>query len=249
MNVLITGTTSGIGRALATRMAAAGHQVWGLARRTPELAKLRADLGSGFRYSTADVAEHGTVVAALAEMDAAGFLPDAVVLNAGIYPHDCDETFDYGVAERVLATNVNGALVFPGLLLDRFLDRGSGQFLAVASVFAIRPDPLGVGYAASKAALTMAFRSLATRYRDTPIRFKSLLLGPIATDGYAGGGHKKPRLSLHLRTSEQAAAAIERMLAADRSSTYYPWLVGAAFRSTMWLPDAVFNAMTEPFRR
>ena len=157
--------------------------------------------------------------------------------------------FDYSVAERVLATNVNGALVFPGLLLERFLERGSGQFLAVASVLAIRPDPLGVGYATSKAALTMAFRSLATRYRNTPIRFKSLLLGPIATDGYAGGEHKKPRLSFHLRTSEQAAAAIERMLAADRSSTYYPWLVGAVFRATMWLPDAVFNAMTEPFRR
>lgn len=249
MNVLITGTTSGIGRALAERMIAAEHGVWGVARRRSELASLQGRLGPAFRYSAADVARTEDVARVLSELDAAEVLPDAVVLNAGIYPHDCEETFDYAVARDVLATNVDGALAFVDPLLKRFLERGSGQFLAVSSVFAVRPDPLGVGYAASKAALTMAFRSLATRFRRTPIRFKSVLLGPIATDGYAGGEHEQPAMSLHLRSADQAAAAIQRALAGGRSLTYYPWLVGAAFRATGWLPDAAFNALTEPFRR
>lgn len=249
MNVLITGTSSGIGRTLATQMVANGDRVWGIARREPELQSLHRQLGAGFRYATADIAVFDDVRRVLAELDAEAFLPDAVVLNAGIYPHDCEDTFDYAVARKVLATNVNGVLAFVSPLLERFFARGSGQFLAVSSVFAVRPDPVGVGYAASKAALTMAFRCLATRYRHTPIQFKSVLLGPVATGGYAGAERKKPVMSLHLRTADQAACAIRRTLAGNRTIIYYPWLLGAAIRATSWLPDTAFNVLTEPFRR
>ena len=176
MNVLITGASSGIGRALAARMVADGDRVWGVARREPELQSLQRQLGSGFLYSPANVAVFDDVRRVLAQLDAENFLPDAVVLNAVIYPHDCEGTLEYAVAREVLATNVNGVLAFASLLSERFLARGCGQFLAVSSLFAVRPDPVDVGYVSSKAALTMAFRCLAARYRRTAIQFKSMLL-------------------------------------------------------------------------
>lgn len=230
-------------------MVEAGDSVWGVARRESELTVLQRRLGEGFRFSVLDVSQPERVADLGAAMAAEDFVPDAVVLNAGIYPHDSDDVFRYDVAERVLATNLDGVLGLVPLFLEPFLERGSGQFLAVSSVFALRPDPLGASYAASKAGLTMAFRSLALRYRGSGVRFKSMLLGPIETEGYRGHDRKRPSLGLHLRTADQAARAIRRALRGRRSVRTYPALLGLAFRMTSWLPDSAFNALTQPFRR
>ena len=249
MNVLITGTSSGIGRALASRMVCSGHVVWGVARRENVNRAMRAELGDRFRFSTVDVTDGTEVRKMITELHVSGFVPDAVVLNAGIYPHDCDEYFDDSVADFVLKTNLSGALGLVGQMLQQFLQAGAGQFLAVSSVLAVRPDPFGVGYASSKAALTMAFRSLALRYADTAVQFKTILLGPVATAEYSGGTPGKASLKLHLCTADQAAAAIERTLLNHCTTVYYPRLVGMAFRVTSWLPDSAFHILSRPFRR
>lgn len=248
MHVLVTGTSSGIGRAIAASLISQGHSVWGVARRGELLASLREELGPRFSYSVADVSQPDAPARLVRELDSAGFVPDAVVLNAGIFPHDTTDGFDVAVSRRVLATNLDGSLSLVACFLDRFLARGSGQFLAVSSIFALRPDPDGVGYTASKAGLTMAFRSLAARYRNTPIRFKTILLGPIATAASAGVGHRR-RWTPHVPSPQQAAARICRALLGRRTLICYPAPVGWAMRATAWLSDAAFDALTRPLRR
>ncbi|TSC76654.1 MAG: putative oxidoreductase [Parcubacteria group bacterium Gr01-1014_31] len=248
MQTLVTGATSGIGRALAGLLTVRGDRVFGVARKAEALADVQAQLGKNFSFVAADLASPeaaDTVVRALA---VAGFTPDAVVLNAGIYPHDSDKEFDAAVAAQVLAVNSTGALALVGALLPQLLQRG-GQFVAVSSLFARRPDPLGVGYAASKAALTMAFRSLALRYRNRSVRFKVIQFGPIATEGFAGVERRRVRFAPHLRTAGQAAAAIVRTMAGNRTVVTYPGLVAWALRVTAFLPDPAFDAITRPFRR
>lgn len=242
---LVTGASSGIGRALTRQLVSAGGQVWGVARRRDALEALRRELGEQFSYSVADIAEPDAAARVCAEMDVAGFSPDAVVLNAAKHTHDADENFSHGVAREVLATNVNGALAFVGLLLPKFLQRGYGQFLAVSSITAVRPDPRGVSYAASKAALTMGFRSLALRYRTSPILFKTILFGPIDTECH----RTRPKVSFHLKSADDAAAAIRRTLAGRRRIVYYPRLIGVIFRYTGFLPDGFFETLVTPFRR
>ena len=241
---LVTGASSGIGRALTRQLVSSGGQVWGVARRREALETLRQELGEQFFYSVADIAEPDAA-RVCAEMDKAGFSPDAVVLNAAKHTHDADENFSHGIAREVLATNVNGALAFVGLLLPKFLQRGFGQFLAVSSITAIRPDPRGVSYAASKAALTMAFRSLALRYRTSPIQFKTVLFGPIDTECH----RTRPKVSFHLKSADDAAAALRRTLAGGRRIVYYPRLIGAIFRGTGFLADDFFETLVTPFRR
>lgn len=245
MNVLITGASAGIGRALVRRLVRSGHRTWGVARRESELRSLQADLGDGFGYSCADVALPETAGRVCEDMARSGFVPDAVVLNAGIFPHDCDDSFDGSLARAILDTNYHGALSFVDALLDPFLARAGGQFLAVSSVFAVRPDPRAVGYAASKSALTMAFRALGVRHRASPVAFKLVLLGPVDT---SCGPDASPR-AWHRPSAEEAAAAIERALRQRRRLVYYPWLIGAAFRATAWIPDAAFDALVKRFRR
>jgi len=249
MKILVTGVSAGIGRALAERMIAHGHTVWGIARDASALASLENRWGERFHWSALDVTDPDAVRDAVGTMHQKGFLPDAVVLNAGIYPHDCEGAFRFDVAERVFSTNVAGALFFVDQFLPLFLKRMSGRFVAISSVLALRPDPLGASYAASKAALTMAFRSFALRYRRSGVHFTAVLLGPVATEASRGEERKMPVSSSHIPTPDRAAVVIERALHTRRILIYYPWLVGMIFRLLGWLPDTVFDALTRPFRR
>ncbi len=247
MQLLITGASAGIGRALASAMVREGHAVWGVARTEHRLASLAEELGPSFRFSSADVSKRADLERVVRELDAAGFAPEVVVLNAGISSHDSDQDFDSEISESVLATNLEGPLAFVSLLLKPFLARGSGQFIAVSSIFGLRPDPLGVGYAASKAGLNMAFRSLRVRYRATPIQFKTILLGPITTPGQGRSQFK--RFSPHLRSAEAAAGAIRKLIDQRQAVVCYPPLVGWAMQATTFLPDTIFEALTKPFKR
>jgi short-subunit dehydrogenase len=249
MNILITGVSSGIGKSLAEHMIAKGHTVCGVARSEDELKALHARLGDRFSYFSADITRIDDVRTLCLKIKQEKGIPDAIVLNAGIYPHDSDNAFQFDIAEQVLATNVNGALIFVDQFLPEFLQRGSGQFLAVSSVLALRPDPLGASYAASKAAITMAFRSLKLRYGSSGILFQTILLGPIATENYKSNDHKKAVTERHIPNASKAAEAIEQALHKKKSLTYYPWMIGIILRTTAWLPDTVFQALTKPFRR
>ncbi len=247
MRLVVTGTTSGIGEALARRLVSRGNQVWGVARTADRLALLRHQLGANFSFTVADLADPTAPATVSSALDAAGFAPEAVVLNAGIYPHDCEGDFDFAVAAGVLQTNLTGALALVAAFLPGFLRQGRGQFVAVSSIFALRPDPLGVSYAASKAGLTMAFRGLAQRYRKSAVRFSVILLGPIAT----GRNHprRSPSLLRIVQSADHAAAAIVHRLEHPRPVSFYPRSVGLALRVASWLPDSLFTALTQPFRR
>ncbi|MDD5110175.1 MAG: SDR family NAD(P)-dependent oxidoreductase [Patescibacteria group bacterium] len=245
--VMITGTSSGIGRALAKQMVNDGWKVWGVARREAPLRELQQELGESFSFSVADASAPADVARVVREMDVAKFTPDTVVLNAGIYPHDTDNGFASEVAREVISVNVNSALNFVGVLLPRFLSRGRGQFVAVSSLFGVRPDPRGVGYAASKAALSMAFRSLHVCYHRSPVRFKVMYFGPITTEKYFPPS--RPHSALAARSPQQAALAIRRLIAGRRVRVIYPGLVGWAFRLSAWLPDLAFETLSKPFKR
>lgn len=252
MNVLITGASSGIGRALASELAAHGHTVWGIARRQHLLESLAQQLGSSAcRWSVADVLDPASVDAAVGQMRAAGFTPDAVVLNAGTFEEDLEPEYRYDTVQRVLATNVDGALIWVDRFLPEFRRRNAGRFVAVSSVSAYRPDTTSVAYSASKAALSMAFRCLRLRYRTSGVRFTTIHFGPVATaisPRYSrdAGLQKKYWFVL---TPQQAGRGIARALASRRDVFYIPFAITAAFRLLRVLPDRWFAAITERLRR
>lgn len=252
MHILITGASSGIGRALATELAAQGHTVWGIARRRELLLALERELGAErFRWSATDVLEPASVDAALGQLRQVGFVPDVVVLNAGAFEEDLEPDFRADAIRRIFQTNVDGALIFVDRLLADFRRRRLGQFIAISSVSAYRPDATSVAYSASKAALSMAWRCLRLRYRTSGVAFKTIHFGPVATaiSPRYSRDFGQPRKYWFVLTPEQAAHGITRAIASSRSVFYIPFFITAVFRLLRILPDRLFFTLTERLRR
>jgi NAD(P)-dependent dehydrogenase (short-subunit alcohol dehydrogenase family) len=242
-DVLITGASSGVGEALARHYVRAGARVWGVARRGPLLEALGSALPAGrFIGSPCDVTSPGDVDAVVAAMDRERFVPDIAVLNAGVNLPDLEPTFRVADCEHVFRVNLFGALVWVDRLLPRLLARGRGHFAAISSVSAFRPTSQSVGYAASKAALNMAFESFRLRYGDGPLRFTTVLLGPVDTAMWPGGPFP------FLLSAEDAARRIARAI--DRGKTVYDcpapmvWLA----RLSRLVPATVFKRLERRFR-
>lgn len=241
MKVFITGVSSGIGRELTGQLVRAGHEVFGVARREAELADLGRELGPRFSFARCDVRSGEDINRVLQVLDARAFLPDVVVLNAATMGPDAREVFE---------TNVLGALGWVEGFVERFLRRGHGQFIAVASISAFRPDGSNIAYAASKAALAMAFRGLRLRYRATPLRFKTIYFGPVATLIDPRFAEVRSRAkTLFVISAERAARAVFRAMQGRRNDSYVPFWLTVAFRLSSLLPDRWYIVLTRPFRR
>lgn len=254
MNIFITGVSSGVGRALVKQLIRDGHTVWGIARRQELLENLHVEVASDrFFFSVCDIANYEDVRRVRAEMNQKRFSPDVAVLNAAVFETDAVPHFDIAAFERVMRTNVCGALVWVDAFIEEFLQRGSGQFIAISSIAAFRPDPAHVAYPASKSALTMAFRSLKAGYQTSNVFFTTIFFGPLATD-----------MSVHVRRDtlgrivgknflagdpEQAARIVIRAMHKKKSCYFFPFFATTLFRITRFLPDAAFVFLSRKLKQ
>jgi short-subunit dehydrogenase len=235
MKILITGASSGIGRALTAKLVSEGHTVWGVARSREKLNQLARLFAPGrFFWNVCDVGNREDTAAVIAEMEKNNFLPDAVVLNAAIFSKDAEPDFNRPVFDETFGINFGGALSFIDLLLPKFIARGKGQFLAVGSTAAFRPTPRGIAYSASKAALAMAMRGFGANYAKKGVAFKTVYFGPIATKMWEG---KKNFL---VPRPETAAAFLARALGREKNESHFPFLSTAIFRALAFIPDNLF---------
>lgn len=235
MNVFITGISSGVGRELARQLLFDGHAVWGIARRGEELASFAAEMATErLRTTVCDVQDHDVARAVVQTMRDTGWLPDVVVLNAGIYVSDVHDTFDFDAHRTSFGVNLDGALFWVAEFLSDFLARGSGTFIAISSTAAFRPSG-SASYSASKSALSMAFRQLRLSFTDRGVVFSTVHFGPIATRLWPGR-------RLFLVPSPAHAAAFVRQVCGRRAGSYfYPRLTTTLLRLSAFIPDRAFR--------
>lgn len=250
MRVFVTGASSGIGRELCRHLVAQGHEVWGIARREDALIALAEELGNtGFRYTRCDLADLESCKALHANMSAEDYVPDVVVLNAAIDVEDGPAGLDVVQSNAMMRINYDGAHYWVAAFIEQFVERGRGQFIGIASIFAHWPDPASVSYAASKAALAMFFRGLRIRYADTGIDFKLLYLGPVDTPINPRFSELESSESMIVASAPSTAAFISKMIASGRRDFYFPFYILVVFTFLRWLPDRLFQLLTNPFKR
>lgn len=128
--VLITGCSSGIGRATAERLARRGFDVWATARRLDGIADLASQ---GCHTLALDVTDERSMSAAVAAIQEAGGL-DALVNNAGYSQSGAIETVPMEAVRRQFETNVFGLVRLTQLALPGMRARGRGRIVNISSM-------------------------------------------------------------------------------------------------------------------
>jgi NAD(P)-dependent dehydrogenase (short-subunit alcohol dehydrogenase family) len=187
-SVLITGTSSGIGRATAVVLASRGWRVFATMRDLHkrcalEQALREAGVTDGMEIEQLDVTSSASIQAAVASILArTGNSLDAVVHNAGVAAAGALEDMPESELRRVMETNFFGVLGLTRALLPTFRDQGRGRIVVVSSEAAFMGQPTNSIYCASKWALEGWAESMA--YELEPFGIDIILIepGPYRTE-------------------------------------------------------------------
>jgi NAD(P)-dependent dehydrogenase (short-subunit alcohol dehydrogenase family) len=145
--ILITGCSSGIGRATAARLAAHGHRVYATARKLDAIADLAA---TGCRTLTLDVTDEESMRAAVAAVEDAEGAVGVLVNNAGYSQSGAVETLDLDDVRRQFETTVFGLIRMCQLVLPGMRRQRSGRIINVSSMGGKLTFPGGGAYHATK---------------------------------------------------------------------------------------------------
>ena len=170
---LITGASSGIGRASALALAKVGYRVFGTSRK-PMTAP-----ANGITMLVADVTDDTSVQALIAEVMAATGRIDLLVNNAGYALSGAAEESSIGQVQALFETNFHGVVRVTNAVLPIMRAQGVGRILNVGSVLGLIPGPFGAYYAASKHAIEGYSESLDHEVR--PFGIRVAVIEPWAT--------------------------------------------------------------------
>ena len=190
--VLITGCSTGIGRAAASHLAARGYTVIATARRVEDLADLAA---AGCRTLPLDVTDEASMRAAVDAVEAAHGRIDVLVNNAGYSQSGAVESVPLARTRAQFETNVFGPLRLTQLVLPGMRRRRAGRVVNVSSMGGRLVFPGGGVYHASKYAVEAL--SDALRYELRPFGIAVVLIEPglIKTNFAATVGAKLSTLT------------------------------------------------------
>lgn len=183
---LVTGTTSGIGRAILERFAAEGARVVGAGRRADDgeavAAAIRAR-GQEATFLATDVSKRAEVERLVAETIARYGDLDIVVNNAavGVFNKTVENT-EEDEWDRTLAINLKSAYLVSHEAIPHLRRRGGGSIINVSSVHAYATTEGVAAYAASKGGLLALSRQMALDLARDNIRVNALIVGAVETD-------------------------------------------------------------------
>jgi len=185
---IVTGSTSGIGAAIARTLAAEGARVVVSGRdhaRGQAMVKEIEGRGGQATYVGVDLA--GTYRQlrefAASATDAVGGHVDVLVNNAGIYPATLTEDLPDDDLDAMLSINVRAPHVLVGALAPAMAERGSGAIVNIGSWMARIGSPFAAMYTATKAADEQLTRAWAAEYGPRGVRVNAVAPGATLTPG------------------------------------------------------------------
>ena len=183
---MVIGASSGIGEALARKLAAEGYEVGLTARSVDELEAIAESLPTETYVARMDVTETEPAQEAFTELADAMGAVDVVVLNAGVGPENPD--LEWEPERDTIDTNVRGFTALAVAAMDHFEQQGHGQLVGVSSVASYVGSSRVPAYYASKAYVSNYLDGLRykSRYLDADITVTTVEPGFVDTD-LAGG--------------------------------------------------------------
>lgn len=183
-SVLVTGGGSGIGAAIALAFARAGAQVIISGRNADKLEAVASEVNEGrIQFQVCDVSDRDAANDLVEHAQRQFGHIDIVVNAAGInVPNRLMENLDPADWDRMLAVNATGTFNVIHAVLPQMRRRNDGLIININSVSGLRPGMLGgVGYNASKFAVTALTHSVAQEVKNDGIRVTNLCPGEVDT--------------------------------------------------------------------
>jgi len=226
--VLVTGVSSGIGRAVADAFAAKGFEVFGTSRNPQRTAPV-----AGVELVQLDVTDDASVAAAVSTVVQRAGRIDIVVNNAGAGVFGAAEETSIAQAQQLFETNFFGLVRLTREVLPYLRAQRSGRIINIGSVLGFLPSPYGSLYAASKHAVEGYSESLDHETRDFGVRvavvepgYTNTSFEANATDGdspldsYAAvREHVKQVIAKAVRAGDDPAVVARVVLKAATSRT------------------------------
>lgn len=210
---IVTGGTSGVGRAVVARLVRAGARVVAIGRNAAEGAGIERELAAGpgeVRFQACDVGRSSEIAAAVSETAVRHGRIDILVSNAAAMTFAPVADLAEDAWDRVLAVNLKAAFLLTRHALPHM--GAGGSIVAVSSVHAVATTTGVAPYAASKGGLEALVRALAVELAPRGIRANAVRLGAIDTPMLWGNPNVRSGVEQIDRASvgspDEAAAAI-----------------------------------------
>jgi NADP-dependent 3-hydroxy acid dehydrogenase YdfG len=189
---LVTGATSGIGRATVLKLRELGHEVLALGRNREALAELAAACGAV--PLVADVRDTGAIVAQLGERQV-----DILVNNAGILSSRARfDAIDPAEIDAMIDVNLKAPMHLTRAVLPGMVARKRGHLIYLGSSGGRAPYPSMGAYGPSKAGLSLFCDNLRCDLLGTGIRVSEIVPGRVQTDLYRSAlGAEQARATLY----------------------------------------------------
>jgi short-subunit dehydrogenase len=240
LKVIITGASSGIGKALAFEYARRGATLGLIARRFDVLRELEESLPVRPYIYAADVADASAMANAAEAFSERAGIPDIVIGNAGISAGTLTgRSEDNAVFEEIIKVNLIGLMLTFQPFIQAMRERGSGILVGIASVAGIRGLPGAAAYSASKAAAISYLESLRVELHGTGLSVITICPGYVATPLTSKNPYRMPFLMNATDAAKKIALAIE----ARKRFYVFPWqmaLVGWVLRR---LPRPLYDLL------
>jgi short-subunit dehydrogenase len=250
-NVLLTGASSGIGAALAPKLAAAGARVALVARREDRLLEVLEQCqphAPGSQIWVCDLDDPSAAESCALEVEGAFGAVDILVNNAAIPKRR--RVTDLSVAEyqQTMRVNLESPVRMTLSLLPGMMERGRGSIVNVSSLGGRLGITHETAYCAAKFGLCGWSEAMALDLWDTPIDVRLIIPGPIDTEIWDVADNDEPLYDGPLEPPGDVADGIIAAIEGDRFEHYLPDLKGVAEFKTTDI-DAFLAGSAEAFRQ
>lgn len=240
---IVTGASSGIGRALAVELAREGYRVGLIARRADRLEAVVAEIraaGDSAECVPAAVTGRDEVHRAIGALTERLGAVDLLVANAGIGLGTDALVPAADALEAEFRVNVFGVFYAVEAVVPSMIERGAGHVVVISSLAAHRGLPGAAGYCASKAALTRLVEGLRPDWARAGIRATTVHPGYVRSEMTARNRFRMPLLM----ETDRAARLIARAIRRKRKVYEFPWRMSLLVRHVVRrLPDRVLAGL------
>jgi short-subunit dehydrogenase len=198
MNIIITGASKGIGKAIADIFAANGHNVFLCSRGEVALYKTVEELMTKYPAVTIkakpfDLSKKEEAIA-FANWCLSYAVPDVLINNAGLFEPGSVHNEPDGTLESQIATNLYSAYHVTRTVLPKMIERRSGHIFNMCSIAALQPYANGGAYSISKFALHGFSKNLREEMKPHGIKVTAVHPGAVLSDSWGNYDNSTKRI-------------------------------------------------------